>query len=123
MRLKDYPIIFDNTELFTPEKWDEGFDVLENVNETEAGTDSVEITRDEKMTISAAFACTSEWVAIFREFSKQNSINVQLYDAETNAYKTRQMRIRNFKKGTEEGSEYVRSSVGLYNVTFDLIEF
>lgn len=123
MRLKDYPIRFDSTELFKPEKWEESYEVLENVNETEAGTDSIEITRDEKLTISAEFACTSEWVRRFRMFAKQNTINVQMYDSETNGYKTYMMRIRNFKKGTEPHSEYVRSSVGLYNVTFDLIQF
>lgn len=122
MRLKDYPIIFDNTELFTPDKWEESYEVLENVNETEAGTDSIEVTRDEKLTIYAEFSCTSEWVRRFRLFSK-HIVNVRIYDSETDAYKTYQMRIRNFKKGTEQHSEYVRSSVGLYNVTFDLIQY
>lgn len=123
MRLKDYPIFFDTTELFTPENWSIGYETLETVNETEAGTDSIDITRDEKLTISAAFACTSIWVSRFRNFAKQNIVNVKMYDPETDAYKTYQMRIRNFKRDTEPSSEYVRSSVGLYNVTFDLIQY
>ena len=40
INLKDFPIKFDTTELFRPEKWDESYETIENVNQTEKITKS-----------------------------------------------------------------------------------
>ena len=42
--LKDYPIRFEGEAIFTPSSWEEESAVVENVNETEAGTDQVMVT-------------------------------------------------------------------------------
>lgn len=123
MRLKDYPIIFDETELFRPEKWEESKETIENTNVTEAGTDSVEIIRKGKRHISCEFACTDEWTAIFEEFYEQDEISVKYYGRKERGYVSVNMYMDNFKVGTEIHSDYVTQSIGLYSVTFDLIEF
>lgn len=121
--LKDYPIYFDNTKLFTPKSWDESYEVVENTYETEAGTDQVDVTRYDKLSVSASFQCTSEWAAIFANFRDKDSIQVKMYDLKLQDYKTRTMRIRNFKTGPEKHSERTEGTNGLYTINFDLQEF
>ncbi len=121
--LSEYPIYFDETKLFTPESWEESYSVVESTNQTEAGTDQVIVTRYDKLSVSASFQCTSRWAAIFAGFRDQDSIAVKLYDLKTQDYKTRTMRIRNFKTGPEKNSEKTKGTNGLYTVSFDLEEF
>lgn len=121
--LTSYPILFDNTEIIWPTKWDESFETLETVNETEAGTDVVDVRRQGKLTITATFKASSVWAKTFQGFSNSNSIEVQIYDADTEGYKTHTMRMRKFKKTLTKGSQYVRYGNGVYTVSFELIEF
>ena len=121
--LKDYPIYFDDTKLFTPENWAESYNVIETTNQTEAGTDEVIVVRYDKLSVSAEFACSSKWAATFAAFRDKDIIAVKIYDLKTSGYKTRQMRMRNFSTGPEKGSEKTRGTDGLYTVSFDLEEY
>lgn len=121
--LSEFPIYFDDVKLFPPSKWEESSSVVESVNQTEAGTDQVIVTRYDKLSVSASFQCSSRWAAKFAEFRDKDSIAVMLYDLKTQDYKTRMMRMRNFKPGLEEHSEKTKGTNGLYTVSFDLEEF
>ena len=121
--LKDYLPKFNDSVLFKPEKWEESYETIEEINRTEAGTDSISITRKNKLTVACEFACTDEWKAFFLAYSRMNSITVSIYDTEVEDYSNHKMRIRNLKSNNEKDSEYVHKSNGLYNVSFDLIEF
>lgn len=121
--LKDYPIYFDDTKLFTPKEWNESFDVIESTSQTEAGTDQVIVIRTDKLSVSASFQCSSRWAAKFAEFRDQDSIEVKSYDLKAQDYKTRTMRIRNFKSTPEENSEKTNNTNGLYTISFDLEEY
>ena len=123
MLKKDYPIWFDDTQLFWPEKWQESYEVVESRNTTEAGTDQVIVTRYDKLSVSCEFDCDDFWAAVFAAFRDKDSISVKIYDLKEKGYKTRTMRTRNFKTGPEKNSEKLISSNGLYSVAFDLIEF
>lgn len=121
--LSEYPIYFDDTKLFSPASWEESFAVVESTNQTEAGTDQVIVTRYDKLSVSASFQCSSRWAATFATFRDKDSIAVKLYDLKEQGYKTRTMRIRNFKSGPEKHSEKTKGTNGLYTVSFDLEEF
>jgi hypothetical protein len=123
MLKKDYPIYFDDTKLFWPVKWDESYEVVESKNTTEAGTDQIIVTRYDKLSVSASFQCSDKWAAALAAFRDKDSIAVKLYDLKTQSYKTRTMRIRNFKTGPEKNSEKTPGTNGLYTVSFDLLEF
>ena len=97
--------------------------MVENVNETEAGTDQVIVTRYDKLSVSASFQCSSTWAGKFKTYSKQDSITVSLYDIETHAYKNRSMRLRSFKAVPAQNSERNRGTDGLWTVSFTLEEF
>ena len=123
MLKKDYPIYFDDTKLFWPSKWQESYSVIETTKQTEAGTDQVIVTRYDKLSVSCEFKCSAAWASTFTNFRDKDSIAVRLYDLKTRDYKTRTMRIRNFKTAPEKNSEKLASSNGLYTVSFDLYEF
>lgn len=121
--LKDYPIKFDGENIFTPSSWEESSAVVESVNETEAGTDQVIVTRYDKLSVSASFQCSSRWAGKFKAYSKRDSITVSIYDAETHGYTQRVMRIRSFKSAPVEHSERKHGTDGLWLVSFNLEEF
>lgn len=121
--LSEYPIYFDDVKLFPPSKWEESSSVVESVNQTEAGTDQVIVTRYDKFSVSASFQCSAGWASKFAAFRDKDSIEVKLYDLKTQGYRTRRMRMRNFKPGLEEHSENTKGTNGLYTVSFDLEEF
>ena len=123
MLKKDFPIYFDDTKLFWPSKWQESYSVIETTKPTEAGTDQVIVTRYDKLSVSCEFKCSAAWASTFTNFRDKDSIAVRLYDLKTRDYKTRTMRIRNFKTAPEKNSEKLASSNGLYTVSFDLYEF
>lgn len=119
----NYPIKINNTSLFRPESWKIKEDVVESDFVTEAGTDEVIVTRYGKTTIFAEFACTSTWAATFQGWGQTASLTVQYYDPLTEGYTSKTMRMRNFNMNLHPHSEYITKSMGLYTVTFDLIEF
>lgn len=123
MLKKDFPIYFDDTKLFWPSKWQESYSVIETTKQTEAGTDQVIVTRYDKLSVSCEFKCSAAWASTFTNFRDKDFIAVRLYDLKTRDYKTRTMRIRNFKTAPEKNSEKLASSNGLYTVSFDLYEF
>lgn len=119
----DFPIEINSTTLPFPHKWQETSNVVETVNKTEAGTDQVEVVRYDKLTISCEYGCTNDMVATLKSFSKMSSLSVKYYDAETDAYKTRTMRMRKFSVSLADGSHTLNAVRGVWRVSFDLEEF
>ncbi|MBQ9389832.1 MAG: hypothetical protein IJU07_06630 [Synergistaceae bacterium] len=117
------PIKFDNEVIFEPETWDESSAVIETVNETEAGTDQIAVTRYDKLTVSCAFLCSSVWAKKFKQYSKQDEIAVSIFDVTEEQYKVRTMRIRDFKMSLIANSWKTPNTHGLWNVSFNLVEF
>ena len=122
--LSNYPIYFDNTELTIRRvQWSRGYDNLENVSETEAGTDDVEVIRKGKTVIGAAFNCSDRWASILSAFNDQQSIQVRFYDIKTKDYLTLKMRMEDLNIDEVQDSDRVSGTNGLYIVSFNLVEF
>ena len=122
--LNTYPVQINSTSIPVPISWNETAEVVENVNTTEAGTDVVDILRTDKLSVNASFNVSSTWLATFKGWANSTSaLTVKIYDAVTDAYITRYMRIRNFTNNLVENSDKTSGTIGLWNVTFDLIEF
>lgn len=123
-RFNDYPIKINNTDLPVPTDWNEFAEVVEVANTTEAGTDIVDLMRVDKLTVSATFDVSTTWLATFKGWANDTSkLTVKIYDSVTNAYITRYMRIRNFNYSLVRYSDKTSGTIGLWTVTFDLIEF
>lgn len=104
-----------------PQKLSEKYDVIENVYQTEAGTDSVDVTRVEKLTLTLSFQLSSAWAQKMRVLSKTQNITAVIDEA--GEVKTRTMRIRNYQSDLAENSRLTPGTAGLWDVSFDLIEY
>ena len=121
--LKSYPIKFDTLPIPFPNSMDISNEVLENINETEAGTDIAQIRRIEKLTISMSFRLMDSYLAFFETFAfSTNYIQVQFYSATLQTYQMKNMRMRDFKYKLVESSEKVHDINGMYDISFSLIE-
>lgn len=121
--LIDYPVKFGEEEIPEPEEWSEESSVIENVNQTEAGTDQISVTRYDKLSVSCSFQCSHRWASKFKAYSKKDSISVRMYDIELGGYKTRTMRIRSFKADPVKNSQRTPNTNGLWEISFHLEEF
>lgn len=123
-RFNDFPIKINNTDLPVPSDWTENAEVVEVANTTEAGTDIVDLMRVDKLTVNATFDVSSTWLATFKGWANDTSkLTVKIYDSISNAYVSRYMRIRNFNYSLVRYSDKTSGTIGLWTVTFDLIEF
>lgn len=118
-----YPIKIDGTAIPWPTKWEEESNVVETENQTEGGKDVVDTTRYDKLSVKATFKSTATWAKFFKQKSKANSVTLKRYDVLAEGYEERTMRIRGFKAVLVKGSQRVGASNGIWNITFDLIEF
>lgn len=121
--LSQYPILFNNTAIPWPDSWDEDYETIETVMETEAGTDQVAVIRSDKLSASASFSCSSLWAGKFKAWSLADAVQVSLYDPAARAYSARLMRIRGYKQKLVRYSEKTPYTQGLWTVSFDLEEF
>ena len=123
-RFNDFPIQINSTDLPVPTDWNEFAEVVEIANTTEAGTDIVDLMRVDKLTVNATFDVSSTWLATIKGWANDTSkLTVKIYDSISNAYITRYMRIRNFNYSLVRYSDKTSGTIGLWTVTFDLIEF
>lgn len=123
-KLNDYPVKINNTPIPVPIEWSENSSVVENAMTTEAGTDVIDVLRVDKLTVTASFNVSSSWLATFKGWANSTSaLAVKIYDPVTDAYVERSMRIRNFISNLVQNSDNTSGTIGLYNLTFDLIEF
>lgn len=125
--LNTYPTLFNNVPILSPHSWSESSEVVETVNETEAGTDQLDITRFDKLTISASYAVAEceaggSWAKLFKQFSKQNSITVKRYDILEEGYEERTMYMRSFTANLVAKSDYLPSVNGVWEISFTLKE-
>ena len=121
--LKDYPLYFGDEKIPFPKRWEEQYDTIETVNQTEAGTDQVLVVRYGKLTVSAQFNCSSRWAAKFASYRDAGPLQVKGYDIKAQDYEVRTMRIRDFHSALVEDSKSTPGTTGLYTITFSLEEY
>ena len=120
----DYPIYFDTTEIsIKPRQWNRTYAKIENINQTEAGGDDVEVIRTRKSTISCQFRCTDSWASTLSTFQDAPSLVVKFYDTKTKAYIELTVRMENYSEQLILGSERLGSTNGVWNIGFNLVEF
>ena len=122
--LNSYPTMINGTSIPVPVFWKEDPQVVESEATTEAGTDVVDVWRVDKLLVTASYDVTSTWLANFKTWSKETTaLTVKIYDATENNYVTRYMRMRNFSQEVVKNSDRTNGTIGLWRISFDLIEF
>ncbi len=121
--LKNYPIKINNTAIPFSGSMSEKYDTIENVNESEAGTDVRQITRVNKLTLSISYTMLSNFIPTLEGWRDSlTALTVDIYDFTTSAYKQRSMVMRNYNKNIVEHSQDLEVTTGIWKVSFDLIE-
>lgn len=119
-----YPILFDETEIKpSPVSWIRTYDNVEEINTTENGIDDIEMIRRGKSTISCVFQCSSAWASKFAVFNQEPMLDVKFYDTATKGYITLAMRMEDFNEELVRHSGTIDGTHGLYNISFNLVEY
>ena len=124
MRIEDqYPLMFDDDILKYPDTFSPEDQTVENVNQTEAGTDQVQLVRTGKVKISVAHVCLADDLILYKSYSLKPKFTLKYYDASLNGYATKTVRMRGLKYPLVKGSYRLDGVRGVYNVSFTLEEF
>jgi hypothetical protein len=119
----DFPLMFDNDTIPQPSTWTENSEVVETVNNTEAGTQQVEVVRYDRLKVNCGFVVMDAVARLLKTYSKKDSFVVKYYDIETDAYKQRTVRMRGFSAALTKDSFNLLSVRGVWTVSFTLEEF
>lgn len=122
--LGDYPTYMNGTALSYFPEVDNSSDVIENVNRSEGGRDIVQVIRTDKLSSSFTLALADfTEVQFYYQLSLLDSFVFKQYSPLTNAYKERTVRLRNFKYKNRKHSDQLSAVVGVWDVSFTLLEF
>ena len=108
---------FNSTEFPNPTSCSMTSSTIENVSQSEAGTDLVCIVRNSKRKWSMSFDLTSGKRDTLRALCQAES--TQMYYMGT----TFTVRVRDFKEQLAKDSEYVTRSEGLFKCSVNITEF
>ena len=121
--LKNYPIKINNVAIPFAGSMEENYDTIETVNQSEAGTDIVQVRRLNKLTLSISYTILSDFISQFETWAGTSSyLTVQIFNFGTGAYTSKQMRMRNYKKSLVPKSQDLEATTGIWKVSFELIE-
>ena len=121
--LKNYPIKINNTAIPFSGTMSEKSDIIENVNQSEAGTDIRQVARVDKLSVGITYTMLSSFLPTLEGWRDSlTALTVKIYDFQTAAYKERSMVMRNYKKDLKDKSQDLTVTTGIWTVSFDLIE-
>lgn len=124
MELKDYPLKINDTILPFTKTFQISPKTIENENQGETGKDIIQIARLDKKEVSISTTLTGEWIPILRGFYLETEpLEVFMYDIETGAYKTYDMRLRDLSYRLSQHSEDLEGIEGVWDISFKLKEF
>lgn len=118
-----YPMKFNNTVIPFPTSYSEQSRTIENVKQTEAGTDIVNISRYNKLHASMSFRCLQDTLQSLAEFETEDSFTFKRYNPKNDTYEERIVRMRDFNFNPVKGSEDLPDVRGVWEVSFSLEEF
>ena len=121
--LKDYPVLFGDTQIPFTNTWNECYNTIETTGTAEDGSDVLQIKKMGKLTVNVGTRVTNTWADTFQAYAESAAlIQVSIYDSSAATYRVRTMRLRNFRKNKVPKSEDLASFYGLWDCSFDLIE-
>jgi hypothetical protein len=110
-------LYFNNKQFPNPLTTSRQSKTLENVSQSEAGTDLVCVVRSSKNFWSFSFSLTPYMKEILMGLCEDESTQMTYMGT------TYQVRVRNFKEKLVEGSEWSSSVDGVFECSVDVTEF
>lgn len=120
---QQYPLMFNNDVLKYPDSFNIEEQTIETVNQTEAGTDQVQLVRIGKIKISVSHLCLADELILYKNYSTLSKFTLKYYDPSLNGYATKTVRMRELKYPLSKGSYRLDGVRGVYSVSFTLEEF
>lgn len=115
---------FGETRITIPAiSWVENSEKLKNTFTTEAGTEIDLIVRAEKLSVSASYKCTDNWLQIFMQYRDMNSFNLSRYNPRTKTNENKTVRMTDFNYSLVRHSDELSVTNGIWEVSFNLEEF
>ena len=124
-KLKDYPLMLNNTSLLIPNPYKETWNAVEEVKQSAGGTDIYTNVRARKLSISVSYRVSATWLktlADFNALSRTQSLTLKRYDPIAQAYTEHQVKMKGFNYQVERKSWDLTYSLGVYKVSFTLEE-
>lgn len=121
--LRSNPMYFNTTEIPFPSSFTESYDTIESVNQSEAGTDLVNVTRYGKLTATMTIKCLPDVLADITAFATEDSFTFRRWNPITGAYENRTVRMRNLQVALVSGSQDLSEVDGVWSISFSLEEF
>ena len=118
-----YPMMFNDTVIPFPSSYSEQSKTIENVRQTEAGTDIVNIARYGKLHVSMSFKYLQPTLQSLAVFETEDSFVFKRYNPKNGTYEERTVRMRDFNCSLVKGSEDLTEVDGVWQVSFNLEEF
>ena len=105
--LTSYPIKINNTPIPFPDSWSENPIKISSEFETEDGHRIKTVKRVTRLSISASFTVSSRWLKKFKQWRKESTLSVYVYDPDNNGYQAYIMEISDdsFSYSLIKGSE------------------
>lgn len=123
-RLKDFPYMINNTAIPFPTSVEDSREVKENVNESETGKDILQIRRVGKRSLAYTYRLLGDWIPTFESWADSTTaLTVKIYDStQQNGYIEKSMRMRDFRKSLVKNSADLYGIMGIWDISFTLIE-
>ena len=106
----------NNTQIPNPVNFTEVPQVIETVNQSEAGTDLVAVTRAEKLVLNMTFNLSSFWLAKLKTYSRMLQVTLNYNGVDYIG------RFRPANNTLQPGSEKTRNTDGLFACQFTFTE-
>jgi hypothetical protein len=125
MSLKEYPIMFNDTEVpFFPDI-ETNPKNIENKHQSESGKDIIQTVRTDKWSVPVKMSVADdEWVRFFYDlYVNADSVTFKQYSPLEQGYSERLVRIEDFKYKQVKHSEDLPSVMGVWEISFTIEEF
>ena len=120
----DYPVLINGTQMDVEWlQWDVAKNNIVSSQETEAGTEDMEVIRTGKVSISALVQVSDRWAHIIDGFNDIPVLPVKYYDVSALNYVEKSMYMSDLSIELAQYSNRQTLSNGLYTVSFKLTEF
>ena len=120
--LKDHPYRINDIELPFARAWEESYGKIEKVKTTEDGHKDKTTVRDNILNVKVSIQCKSDLAAALEAVSQNDSVTLTRYNIVSQSEETRTMWMEDFQKNLIEESWKLKTTDGVWLVSFKLEE-
>lgn len=123
--LRNRPISIESVIIPFPKSWSVSPKRVANNYKSESGTRQAVVVRNSMPTFSGSWVVSSKWLKKFLDFRDMDQLALSVWNIQTSEFESYTVSITDdsFQYDLIPGSENVKNTDGLYNVSFDMEVF